>query len=114
MIYVMIQLAINCLVSYFLDLMSRSNSALWNAIGRSGSQDRIWADRERIVAGICPRGLTKTYTPYPALRDVNSKVLKKMGRVIKVIGSVNLTNIIRWNSAYYLQKYMGDASMPGD
>ena len=27
---------------------------LWNAIGRSGSQDRIWADREWIVSGIGP------------------------------------------------------------
>ena len=29
---------------------------LQNAIGRSGSQDRIWADRERIISGIRPRG----------------------------------------------------------
>ena len=41
MIYVMIQLAINCLVSYFLNVMSRSRSAFVECPGgmRSADQD---------------------------------------------------------------------------
>ena len=37
---------------------------LWNAIGRSGSQDRIWADCERIVSGIGPKCGIKVYTMF--------------------------------------------------
>ena len=43
---------------------------LWNAIGRSGSQDRIWADRERIVSGIGPRQ-TFSSKVSPAVSYVN-------------------------------------------
>ena len=50
----MIQLAINCLVLYNLIWWADRDQLLWNVISRSGSQDRIWADRERSVSGIGP------------------------------------------------------------
>ena len=65
MIYVMTQLAINCLVSYCLDLMRWS----WSCYVECDrpmklTRSNIWADRYEIIFGIRPWGTWKTFVTF--------------------------------------------------